>query len=220
MSIGERPICEDCKHLDEDLKGYACSAFPAGIPEDIIMGDIDHHKPTLGDNGIQFEAKEEEKVAKIESYVPITKLDDDKQIVYGPVLVPGEVDSQGDIVTKEEIERVAHNFMLKLQKSRGEKGIIGKQHTDIEFGKHGYVVESFIDPNGVWMLGTKVEDADTWAEIKKGEITGYSIGGVGARTPLSEEEVKKYSIEKSEGIDNPEQIAKELVELVSNLLKK
>jgi|TARA_R100000789_G_C3016799_1_gene152592 hypothetical protein len=58
--IGEKPICLNCKHLDWDLKygkGWYCEAYPDGwgIPEEIIMGEVDHKKPFKGDNGIQFE---------------------------------------------------------------------------------------------------------------------------------------------------------------------
>jgi|TARA_Y100000034_G_scaffold48288_1_gene59567 hypothetical protein len=58
--IGIPPICEQCKHLDKIdkyEKGWYCEAYPDGwgIPEEIIMGEVDHKKPFKGDNGIQFE---------------------------------------------------------------------------------------------------------------------------------------------------------------------
>lgn len=34
--------CKRCKHYINDLK---CSAFPAGIPDDILEGDNDHTEP-------------------------------------------------------------------------------------------------------------------------------------------------------------------------------
>lgn len=141
---------------------------------------------------------------KVSMTVQISKIDEDKRIVYGEVLVPGEIDSQGDILTKEEVERVAHDFMLKIQKTKGEKGIIGKQHSDIVFGKHGYPVESYIEKDtGAWVLGTYVTNDETWQEIKKGEITGYSIGGVGERVPLEPHEIPQFlNIAKSDYTDN------------------
>jgi hypothetical protein len=32
-----------------------CDAFPNGIPDEIIYGDIDHKSPYTGDHGIVFE---------------------------------------------------------------------------------------------------------------------------------------------------------------------
>lgn len=55
--IGSSPICMECKHLFET--GLKCKAFPEGIPDKIIFGSVDHHNPIEGDNGIQFEPKED-----------------------------------------------------------------------------------------------------------------------------------------------------------------
>lgn len=58
MTIGPAPICMDCIHYDrKNTSGLTCSAFPNGIPEDIIFSRVDHHKPYDGDHGIQFEGK-------------------------------------------------------------------------------------------------------------------------------------------------------------------
>lgn len=46
------PICFDCKHM---IEGAGCKAFPDAIPEEIAMGEVDHHFPYDGDHGIQFE---------------------------------------------------------------------------------------------------------------------------------------------------------------------
>jgi hypothetical protein len=37
------PVCHNCKHYINDLK---CSAFPEGIPTDILSGENDHSEPT------------------------------------------------------------------------------------------------------------------------------------------------------------------------------
>ncbi|CAH1059444.1 XkdF-like putative serine protease domain-containing protein [Paenibacillus pseudetheri] len=41
---------------------------------------------------------------------------------------------------------------------------------------------------GSWVAAVKVTDDDTWEAIKKGEITGFSMWGVGKREEIEEEE--------------------------------
>jgi hypothetical protein len=129
--------------------------------------------------------------------VDIFKVDEDKRIVYGKALVPDKIDFQGDIVSKEDIEEAAHNFLINLQKAYQElltDGISKTKASEIGFmhkffkgvGGFGYIIESYIDPEGSWVLGTKVTDDSIWKMIKEGKITGYSIGGQGVRIPLVE----------------------------------
>ena len=46
------PMCNKCNHLGAD---GTCSAFPNGIPLNILTGQHDHREPYKGDNGIRFE---------------------------------------------------------------------------------------------------------------------------------------------------------------------
>lgn len=114
---------------------------------------------------------------------PIVMKNAEKRIVYGPVLVPGEKDYDGESVTSEKIEEVAHKFLKSY-------GNVDVQHTlnnvarpvesylmpvDVELpGLNGPVAV----PKGTWMMGTYVEDDKTWQEIKDGKRTGFSIMGV------------------------------------------
>ncbi len=50
--------CDTCKNY---IGNSTCKAFPEKIPDEIISGIEDHTTPYPGDNGIQFENKEEEK---------------------------------------------------------------------------------------------------------------------------------------------------------------
>lgn len=105
------------------------------------------------------------------------KKDSEKKIVYGAVLVPYEMDLQGDIETPDSIEQAAHKFLSGFQ-------TIGEMHD--KFKGIGDLKESYIAPvdfmmNGVhikkgsWIIATKATD-EVWEKIKSGELTGYSIG--------------------------------------------
>lgn len=115
----------------------------------------------------------------IKRVVGFKKSDTLKQITYGEVYVPDEKDTDGNWMTSETIEKMAHDFMQELRLTQ-----IDKNH-DGEADK-GTVVESFIvrkgDPDfteGSWVVGVKVHDTETWDSIQKGEITGFSIEGRG-----------------------------------------
>lgn len=119
---------------------------------------------------------------QFETTVPLFK-DDARQLVYGVVLTPGVRDSQGDVISAEDIEKAAHRFLVEYRKH-------DVQHSEALAGVE--TVESFIAPQdlmiagqpvlkGSWVMATHVSDADVWSRVHKGEITGYSIGGSGER---------------------------------------
>ncbi len=49
------PICYSCAHLAGQGAGMTCTAFPEGIPDEILNSEADHRLPYPGDNGITFE---------------------------------------------------------------------------------------------------------------------------------------------------------------------
>lgn len=119
----------------------------------------------------------------MERYVTISKLDDDKQIAYGEVYIPMIPDSQGDFMTTEEIEKMAHRFM--------KDGLLRDVDTQHDLSDNGsIVVESFIvredDPDfpivGSWVAAVWVPD-DIWPLVKSGELGGFSMYGKGERIP-------------------------------------
>jgi HPt (histidine-containing phosphotransfer) domain-containing protein len=105
---------------------------------------------------------------------------EDRRIVFGEVLVPETKDAHGDVIGAEEIERAAHLWLSRFQ----DRGV---QHTKIANSKME-LFESYIAPTrltlggrkvkkGTWLLMLHVLDDDLWKQVKKGEFTGFSMGG-------------------------------------------
>ena len=124
----------------------------------------------------------------IDILFPIAKVDE-RRLITGIVLEPGIVDAHKDFETAQTIEDAAHNFLRKYnQQTR-----MGLQHT--MFGAIGVdLVESYLAPQdfdmggegvrkGSWVITVKVHDDGLWDRIKKGEITGFSIGGSAKSRP-------------------------------------
>ena len=117
--------------------------------------------------------------------IQFKKLDGEEQIVFGEVYAPGFPDSQGDFMTPDEIKKMAYNFMRK-----GLTSNIDTNHSQQPNGS--YIAESFIarddDPvfiPGSWVIGVKVPDQVVWQMVKSGELNGFSLDGMGLRTPTT-----------------------------------
>ena len=54
MSTNPGTLCHSCRRFTPGWNGPTCSAFPEGIPEQIIKGGFDHRQPYPGDGGQRF----------------------------------------------------------------------------------------------------------------------------------------------------------------------
>jgi len=123
----------------------------------------------------------------LQKEIIILKTDDEKQMVYGIVYSPGEVDTDGDFATAAAIEKMAYKFM-----KNGKTPNVDQQHDFV--ADEGFVAESWItksgdplfadQPVGSWAVGIKVENQETWALVKSGEIKGLSMAGAAQTVPV------------------------------------
>jgi hypothetical protein len=138
-------------------------------------------------------------MAAFQSFGRILKADNESHFVTGIVYEPMVEDTDGDYMTAEEIEKAAHWFM----KHGGDVDI---QHC-FQKAEDVDVVESFVAKcdmemegqkvsKGTWIMTMEVTDAAVWDSITKGEITGFSMGGIGN---FSQEDVDLGQVEKSAG---------------------
>ena len=119
----------------------------------------------------------------------IKNVDEEQRIVSGPVLIPEEVDKQGDIVSAVEIEKAAHDYMknyqhINIMHNSNYKDLADELvpiesavlKTDLDYYGTGEVLKK-----GTWILDVYVGSDKVWELIKKGDLTGYSIEGLAER---------------------------------------
>lgn len=107
---------------------------------------------------------------------------DDQQIVYGEVYAPDRPDAQGEFMRRDEIRKMAHEFVRS-----GKMSQIDVLH-DNKVVKGCSVVESFVAEDtdtrflpGSWVVGVHIPDKGLWDRVKKGEINGFSMEALVAR---------------------------------------
>lgn len=136
------------------------------------------------------EKAREEMIAKskgCELTGPIVMKNEAQRIVYAAVLVPGEPDYDYDkgekILTVEEIERVAHKWMLdymNIDVMHSLNNVAKPVETfllPMEWNVEAYGQKLKL-PIGTWVMASKVTDDESWKKVESGELTGYSVMGI------------------------------------------
>lgn len=130
---------------------------------------------------------------QFEAYGEVTKIDSEQRIVYGFACVVSKngemiVDRQGDVITTDEMEKAATQFMLGAR--NGLTMHKGEPTTTIVHSLP--LTKQIMDAFGIssdkegWLIAVKVHDDDTWDRMKKGEFTGFSIGGRARKVQLDD----------------------------------
>lgn len=162
----------------------------------------------------------------------ITKRDDDRRLVFGFAKFSEDpsnrgylmVDRQGDIITPDELENSAYDYVLKSRDA-------GEMHA-IEKGKATLVESVMITPEKLeawglpgdsvpigWWTGYHVGEvakgaADPWEKIKSGEYTSFSVEGTAVRESVTKADDEFDDIAKSADEIEAEQLH---FEIESNL---
>ena len=175
------------------------------MPRELLNAKITHVSYVdKAANQKQFFFMKSEKQPDFQKEIKVlTKADDEKKLVYGIVYEPEMLDAHGDFMTAAEIEKAAHGFLKDARE-------IDKQH-DFQGGV-GEVVESYVAPadfeingetikKGSWVLVTKASD-EVWEQIKKGDITGYSMAGTAETIEKQKEKPFSPSANEEKGLFN------------------
>lgn len=115
----------------------------------------------------------------------------DKQLLYGPFLIPGKLiyradDKRGEYYvrfSKEEIDKIATKFNADLNNKN-----LNFQHSDVKVDavvSSNWIIEGKFDksqnfgfdlPEGTWFGSVKVNDENFWKEnVKTDKVKGFSV---------------------------------------------
>lgn len=176
------PICPWLVAVDEGLPGAVDHLATLGVPL------VRYGRQVLATSE-RVAGAEPLAVTTVEKRMTrLVKADDsaEERYVLGIVLEPETVDSQGDIYSEDEIRRAAHTFMSDYR-------TLGLQHKSA-IGERARLLECYVAPcnleiggeaikKGTWLMGWRVADDDLWQSVRKGDLTGFSIGGEAVRRP-------------------------------------
>lgn len=107
---------------------------------------------------------------------------DEKQEICCVAMVANEVDAHGDMFTPEAVEYAANEFLSSYNVTKE----LGRQHSgerpDVDLIGSWYTEEAItLDdlevPANSWVVKMKINQDDTWQDVKDGKITGVSIEG-------------------------------------------
>jgi len=113
----------------------------------------------------------------------ILKASDDFGFVLVPILVPDEADLQGDVISAEDIEKAAHDYMEVSQAG----GYMHRQIlTDVvlvesSIQRSDTEIAGVVIKAGTWLGAWRIRNEELRTLIKEGKITGVSIGGSAQR---------------------------------------
>ena len=124
----------------------------------------------------------------------LAKIDEDKQLLVGPALIPEKMIPRWDeskqeefevYFSKETVQQAAELFMR--QKRNGEYTVEHQTKVDglsifeswivADKDKDKAAVYGFDVPVGTWMVSVRVTNGDVWADVKDKKYRGFSIEG-------------------------------------------
>lgn len=165
--------------------------------------------------------KAEDGKAAFTTYGRIVKADADNHYVTGIVYEPMEEDSHGNFMTEEEITKAAYWFAKngdKVDLQHSFEPLDGATVVENWIAKADFEIDGEAIQKGTWLMTVEVADESVWEGIEKGEITGFSMGGLGN---YSEEDVNLDNLSKQETANEKKGLLKQLaVALGLNVVEK
>ena len=139
----------------------------------------------MAEAGLEYPTSSTKSVDDVESIEvagPIVRKNAALRIGYAAVLVPGEPDSDGEVLSAEKIEEVAHGWMesyrnVDLMHTLNNTGVPVESYILPEAMKVVAYGEPMLLPAGSWILASKLSE-EAWSGVESGVLTGYSVMGI------------------------------------------
>lgn len=150
--------------------------------------------------------------ASFTTYGRILKTDAENHYVTGIVYEPMAEDSQGNYMTEEEITKAAYYFAKngdKVDLQHSFEPLEGAAVVENWIAKADFKIDGETVRKGTWLMTVEVTDAGVWESIEKGDITGFSMGGIGN---YSEEDVKLDDVSKQQDTSKKKSLLKQMAE--------
>lgn len=142
--------------------------------------------------------KEDGGKATFTTYGRIVKTNAENHYVTGVVYEPMSEDSHGNFMTEDEITKAAYWFAKngdKVDLQHSFEPLDGATVVENWIAKADFEIDGEVIKKGTWLMTVEVSDESVWEGIEKGEITGFSMGGLGN---YSEEDINLDSVNKQE----------------------
>lgn len=136
--------------------------------------------------------------ASFTTYGRILKADAENHYVTGIVYEPMAEDSHGNYMTEAEITKAAYYFAKngdKVDLQHSFEPLEGATVVETWIAKADFDIGGEAVKKGTWLMTVEVTDASVWESIEKGDITGFSMGGIGN---YSEEDVELDDVTKQD----------------------
>lgn len=123
----------------------------------------------------------------------VAKADEEQRLIFGwasVVEISGQevVDRQGDIISPEELESAAYDFVLSSRAHGHMHDVTGTGQLveSMVFTKEKQAALGIDIGKVAWWVGFYVESDDVWDALKRGELPEFSIGGKAVPVPVEE----------------------------------
>lgn len=128
----------------------------------------------------------------------IIRKDVENHYVTGIVYEPMAEDTDGNFMTEEEITKAAYYFAKngdKVDLQHSFEPLDGAAVVENWVAKADFEIDGEKVRKGTWLMTVEVPAGEVWDGIAKGDISGFSMGGVGN---YSEEDVELDSVSKQQ----------------------